>query len=140
MKEVLAIDVSMHRQRRLAMHRACFCLTFQKDPIKRSQMAVRAFLCYNKICNCLIYSAKGAVFFARRHYGYRMERRKDHQYPLGRADEEFLHRLRHVGHRDSCAAGRARRPEARTSPHPLRDERSRDAAGQGVQEVGPHRR
>lgn len=66
MKEVLAIDVSMHSklcQRRLAMRKSFFCLTFQKDPIKRSQMAVRAFLCYNKTSYCLIYSAKGAVFF-----------------------------------------------------------------------------
>lgn len=38
MKEVLAIDVSMHSklcQRRLAMRKSFFCLTFQKNPAKR---------------------------------------------------------------------------------------------------------
>ena len=34
--------------------------------------------------------------------------------------QTILHRVRHVRHRRACAAGRARRSQARAPPHPLR--------------------
>ena len=55
-------------------------------------------------------------------------------------DGTLLPRLRDVGHHRAGAARRARRPEARAPPDPLRDVRRGDPARPQAPQVGPDRR
>ena len=54
-----------------------------------------------------------------------------------RRETPVLHRLLDVGHRRARAARRARRPEARASPHPLRDVRARACCTTGATRSAP---
>ena len=71
----------------------------------------------------------------------RRARRRPHRAARARAGDALeLPRLRDVGHRRPCAAGRARRVEAGPSPCPLCDVDRRQPAGPAAREVRRRRR